>query len=301
MPRHGSAAGAAPAWTRRKMVTLLAACAAVAALLVAGLVLAIVTALAPHRTHAAVPAAAGNGGPGLATAPNRPHAAGAPDDAVPSVRAQQDALAAMPMPAVDDDAAKPGPVSTRDPSPALTLPDATASGPAGVATGFPHTELGAMAQLAAIDQTALQSGSLSGARAVITAWAQPGGPTASSWSGVAALGQLLDAAGLSGGGSPQLSLLMTPLMGLVKASLGPDWVIPCVDFELDATLSSTARAGVADCQRMTWAPDPTAGSTSGAAEGRWMIAAGAEPAEPPSVWPDTDRAYAVGYRDLTHG
>ena len=34
-----------------------------------------------------------------------------------------------------------------------------------------------MAQLAAIDQTALQSGSLSGARAVITAWALPGGPT----------------------------------------------------------------------------------------------------------------------------
>ena len=29
-----------------------------------------------------------------------------------------------------------------------------------------------------------------------------------------------------------------------------------------------------------------------------MIGAGAEPATPPSVWPDTDLAIAVGYRDL---
>ena len=108
-------------------------------------------------------------------------------------------------------------------------------------TGFPHTPAGALAQLAAIDQTALQSGSLAEARAVITGWALPGGPTASSWSRGAALAALFDAAGLSGGGSPQLGLVVTPLMGLIKGTVGPDFVIPCVDFELDVTLAQTAR------------------------------------------------------------
>ena len=35
--------------------------------------------------------------------------------------------------------------------------------------------------------------------------------------------------------------------------------------------------------------------------GRWMVGAGREPAEPPSVWPDTDTAVRAGYRDLRRG
>ena len=190
------------------------------------------------------------------------------------------------MPTVGEDASHPGPVSTRDPGAPILLPPPTATWPAGVPTGFAHTPDGAMAQLAAIDQAALQSGSLAGARTVIAAWAPPGGPTATSWSVVAALGALFDAAGLSGGGSPQLALVLTPLMGLVKGSVGMDFTVPCIDFELDVTLTQTARGATADCQRMAW---------NGA---RWMIAPGAEPATPPSVWPDTDTAIAVGYRDL---
>jgi hypothetical protein len=201
----------------------------------------------------------------------------------------QDALAARPMPAVLQSASHPGPVSDRDPGPPIVLPPATVAGPAGVPTGFPHTPEGAMAQLAAIDQTALQSGSLSGARAVIAAWALPGGPTTTGWSGVRAMSTLLNATGLSGGGSPQLAVVLTPLMGQIKGSVGPDFVVPCVDFELDVTLQQTARGATADCQRMIWHLD------------RWMIGPGDEPATPPSVWPDTDLAISVGYRDLRHG
>jgi hypothetical protein len=62
-----------------------------------------------------------------------------------------------------------------------------------------------------------------------------------------------------------------------------------VDFELDVTLQQTARGATADCQRMVWTVD------------HWMIGPGTEPAVPPSVWPDTDVAIAVGYRDLRHG
>ena len=146
-----------------------------------------------------------------------------------------------------------------------------------------------MAQLAAIDQTALQSGSLDGARAVIAAWALPGGPTTTSWSGVEAMRTLLTATGLSGGGSSQLAVVLTPLMGQIKGSVGPDFVVPCVDFELDVTLQQTARGAVADCQRMVWHRD------------RWMIGPGGEPALAPSVWPGTDLAIDVGWRDLRHG
>ena len=228
-----------------------------------------------------------------------------------SAQAAEDALAARAMPTVDQAASQPGPGSTRDPGTPIVLPNPVSTGPAVVPTGFPQTAAGALAQMAAIDATALQSGSLEGARAVITVWALPGGPTASSWSGVAALAQFFDAAGLSGGGAAQLALTLTPLMGLIKGSVGPDFVVPCVDFEADATLSATARVAIADCERMVWTTNPTGPATDAGADaapgsvapvqGRWMIGAGAEPADPPSVWPDTDTAIAVGYRDLSHG
>jgi hypothetical protein len=34
---------------------------------------------------------------------------------------------------------------------------------------------------------------------------------------------------------------------------------------------------------------------------RWMIGPGSEPADAASVWPDTDQAISVGYRDLRNG
>jgi hypothetical protein len=197
-------------------------------------------------------------------------------------------LAAKAMPNVGIDGAQPGPVSTRNPG-VINLPKPTSTGPAGVPTGFPHTPAGALAQMAAIDQTAMQSGTLAGVRAVIAAWAAPGGPTPETWSGVAAMADFLNAAGLSGGGSSQLALVVTPLMGLIKGSVGSDFVIPCVDFQFDATLSSTQHVAEADCERMVWQDD------------RWVIGPGPEPADPPSVWADTDTAVSVGYKDLRHG
>ena len=210
----------------------------------------------------------------------------------------RDALADKPMPSVDDDASHPGPVSTDRPRHAdRRCPAATATGPAQVPTGFPHTPAGAMAQLAAIDQVALQSGSLAGARAVIAGWAMPGGPDrAAAGRCVQAMAELFDAAGLSGGGSSQLALVLTPLMGQVKGSVGPDFVVPCVDFESTSPCSRPPAAPIADCQRMVWQP-----GRDRAASGRWMIGPGSEPATPPSVWPDTDTAIAVGYRDLRTG
>ena len=271
-------------WSRRKMLALLAGAAVGAAFLALGLVLTVVYAGRPAASRVAR----------STVSPAPTDASAATGAQAPAARADvtqraRDALAAAPMPQLDDAAARPGPVSTRDPGPALELPKATSVGPESVATGFPQTPLGAMAQLAAIDLTALQSGSLAGARAVITAWATPGGPTADSWSGVHALAAFLDAAGLSGGGSPQLALVVTPLMGQLKGSVGDDFTVPCLDYEVDATLTQTARVAVADCQRMVWTGQ------------RWMVGPGIEPADAPSVWPDTEAAIAVGYRDVRRG
>ena len=284
--RRSERARPAAPWTRQKMLALLIGAGLTAVLLVGGLVLAVVDAAQPARHPAGGAGSADSGrsgGQGGGVSSVGPPARGA------TAAAERDALAARPMPTVPADAAQPGPVSLRDPGAPIMLPAATRTGPAGVPTGFGPTRVGALAQLAAIDQAALQSGALSGARGVITGWALPGGPTTTNWSGVAALATLLNAAGLSGGGSGQLAIVVTPLMGQVKGSVGRDFVLPCVDFEVDVTLQQTARAAAADCQRMVWTGD------------LWMIGPGVEPAEAPSVWPDTDTAIGVGWRDLRRG
>jgi hypothetical protein len=208
--------------------------------------------------------------------------------APPSIEvSRQDALAAAPMPTAEPDDALPGPLSTRVPE-VIELPRPAGTGPAGVPTGFPRTPEGALAQLAAIDVTAMETASLDGVRRVITDWAAPGGPTPRTWSGVHAMADLLAAAGVSGVGSPQLSVVVRPVMGLVKGTVGADFAVVCVDFEFTVTVARTARAAVADCQRMTWAGD------------RWLIGAGPEPAPAPSIWPGTEAAIVTGYRELRH-
>jgi hypothetical protein len=270
-------------WDRSKLVTILAVALAAGFLGVVGLGLAIYYTIHPGH-HAPDPGTtqAGPGPSGTSSSPT------SPPPGQETGQYDQDMLAAKPMPVVGLDASQPGPVSTRNPG-VIVLPRATRTGATGVATGFPHTPEGALAQLAAIDQAAMQSGSLPGVRAVIAAWAAPGGPTPQSWSGVAAMAEFLDAAGLSGGGSPQMALVVTPLMGLIKGTVGPDFVVPCVDFQFDATLTATQHVAQADCERMVWQGN------------RWMIGPGPEPATPPSVWPDTDTAISVGYKDLRHG
>jgi hypothetical protein len=77
-------------------------------------------------------------------------------------------------------------------------------------------------------------------------------------------------------------------MGLIKGTVGAEFAVVCVDFEFTVTVEQTSRIAIADCQRMAWAGD------------RWMIGPGAEPAPAPSVWPGTDAAVGVGWRDLRY-
>jgi hypothetical protein len=281
--RRGTKQRPAPEWPRRKMLALLVGAGICAMAMLIGLVLAVAYYLLPsaatHGQHA---------GPQPGTSSKARAVAGARATAD-----RRDALAAEPMPTVDEDASHPGAVSTATPTAPLVVPTGAAVGPAHVPTGFPHTPGGALAQLAAIDQVAMQSLSLDAARQVIQAWAVRGGPTVENWSVIRGLAQLFTELGVSTGTSNQLALVLTPVMGQIKGSVGPDYVIPCIDFELDLTLTETARAATADCQRMVWIRDAATPAT-----GCWRIGAGTEPVTPPSVWPDTDLAITVGYRDL---
>jgi len=279
-----------PVWNRGKLVAMLAGAAATGLLVVVGLGLFVFYALHPADSAAGKRPAAGQADGQRAAAASVPEVPGsaASPAAAGSDRVRQDALASAPMPVVDPSEAQPGPVSTRNPG-LIRLPGPTRVGPAGVPTGFPRTPEGALAQLAAIDQAAMQSGSLAGVREVIAEWAAPGGPTQESWSAVEAMASFLDAAGLSSGGSAQLALSVTPMMGMIKGTVGPDFVVPCVNFEFAATMTETVRVAASDCQRMVW-------------DGRrWLIGPGPEPAPAPDVWPGTETAVTVGYKDLRRG
>ena len=250
-------------WSRRRLVAALSGGTLTLALLLAGLGVALHGMLTSTDP----------------SAPTTTSRSEAPDP--------REQLADSGFPAVEESAARPGPLSTT-PFETLVIPSPTRAGPADVATGFPQTAAGALAQLIAIDQAALQSGSVIGAQEVVRAWAAPGGPTPATWSGVLAVADLLQAAGLPAEGSPTLVISASPEMGLVKGSVGPAYVVACVDFVVTATLSQTARVAAADCQRMEWRGD------------RWMIGEGPEPAQAPSVWPGTDAAHAVGYQELRY-
>ena len=184
---------------------------------------------------------------------------------------------------VDESAARPGSLTTKQ-FKEIRLPAPTSLGPVGVSSGFPRTPEGALAQLAAIDQLVLQSASVATAQDVIREWAMPGGPTPESWSGVDAVAALLSSAGVSGNGDSTLTVSASPEMGLIKDE--SDSLVACVDFVVTATKTKTASVAAADCQRMVWV------------DGRWMIGAGPEPAQAPSVWPGTDAALEVGYKVL---
>lgn len=197
-----------------------------------------------------------------------------------------DQLAASPLPTAPAELAQPG-LLTTEPIGTITLPVSTRTGPAGVRTGFPHTPEGAMAQLAAIDKAAIESGTVPGAQGVITEWAAEGGPTPQTWSGVGAVAAFLESAGLPNTGDPSVVLQLEPSMGFIKGEVGADSVIPCIDFVLIASATQTNRVATADCQRMVW-------------EGtRWVVGPGPEPATPPSLWPGTDASVMAGYRQIT--
>jgi hypothetical protein len=260
---------------RRRVLALVVGAVGLSVVLIAGVVLSAV-----HLVHApTTPADARPSRPSVSTAGPAPVSG--------QVAKARDALAARAMPDTGTGMSNGRPdLSTRDPGAPIVLPPGRSVGAWGVQTGFPQTPEGAMAQLAAIDVAALGSASLAGVRAVIRDWAAPGGPTPRSWSGVKAMASLLESIGVTADGTARLNVRAIAQMGLIKGTVGDDFVVACVDFTIDISFGGTSRTAAADCQRMLWL------------DGRWVIGPGAEPAQAPQAWPGTDAALDAGYRDL---
>lgn len=206
----------------------------------------------------------------------------------------EDEVAMRPLPDASLEAAQPGRLSSEQAG-TLHIPPPTRVEELGVAAGFPQTPEGALAQLAAIDAAALTSASVRVAQAVIEQWADPGGPTPENWSGVRAMTALLESAGTPSDARDAITVSVEPAMGFIKGTVGADFVVPCIDFIVTATLTAPAGTGAvaqprqvaaADCQRMVWRGD------------RWMVGAGDEPAAAPSLWPGSQASFDAGYEWL---
>lgn len=258
-------------WTRRKLQILLAVTVVVVFALLGGGVWSMVSML---RTDLTTDRAFTSG-----------RASSTGDGSV------RDQLAVEPLDSASLEQAQPGPVSTGKTG-TLQIPAPTRIDAANVPSGFTHTSLGALAQLIAIDQSAIAPASVRNAQLVIDNWAAPGGPTSANWSGVKAVATLLSAGGFPADGSGGLWVTVEPKMGLIKGSVGDDFVIPCVDFVITSSITGSAgdarpqRIAAADCQRMVWADD------------RWVIGPGDEPAPAPSLWPGTQGSFDAGYQWL---
>ncbi len=257
----------------RAWLTLVTA-AILALALLAGLLYAIATTLRGSRSVAADTASPPTSSAGPATSPT------------PSGSAREDELAQRPMLALAPSAADPQPLVSavagapvRLPSPTRTVGD--------LASGFPHTSVGALAALAAIDSMALRDLRPAQVRQVYSWAALPGAVSLKDWRMNLAAEAALEGAGVPEGSS-DLQSTFTPLAVQVKGHVGRDFVVACVLGEWSLTYRSNARAGIGDCQRMVWS------------RGRWRIGPGEQPASAPSAWPGSADAVRAGWRSVAH-
>lgn len=252
-------------WSRERLLVMLIGSVLVVALLLTGLVMAVVNVVAGHSRPAAKASAVQTG----------------------SELPVRDRIAAAPMASVDPDAA-----FTPDPAVAdaatIKVPMASVVGPAEVPSGFPQSPQGAVGQLAAIEQTVLESMSLPVTRQVHSEWVQAGGPSLEEWELTRNVQSFL-ASARQGGQEKDVTTLVTadPAAAMVKGVDGPDWTVVCVLMDVQAAIKTESRMGYGLCQRMQWV------------DGRWQIAAGTVPAAAPSAWPGSRAAAEAGWLTWT--
>jgi hypothetical protein len=198
----------------------------------------------------------------------------------------RDRIAAAPM-ASEDAAAATRPDPATELAPPIHVPDSISGrGPAGVPV-FGHTAEGAVAQLAAIDESVLEAMSVPQARDVHTTWVESGGPSFEEWDLTQNVTAFLRGARQGATKDVTTMVAVTPAGGLVKGTDGPDWTLACVLLDVEATIQTSFRMGWADCQRMQWTGQ------------RWLIGAGVQPATAPSAWPGSKAALAAGWLTWT--
>jgi len=266
----------AGSWDRRRLLATLVAVAAVALLMAVGLAYALhlVITSSGQELTGSTPTHTRTAGT----------SAGRVVDTLTAGPARRDAIAAAAMLAVPPAAGRSGTPASR-PAPGIPIPAAGVVGPAGVATGFPRTEQGAVGQLAAITISVLQSMSIEHTNAVHAAWSEPAAVPAGDWELMSSVQAFLGSASGQAADSALSTVVVTPVGAQVKGSDGPDWTLACVLFDVRASVVRTARVAFGHCSRMQWHQQ----------ENRWLIGAGAAPARAPSTWPGTQIAHDAGW------
>ena len=248
-------------WGRGRLVAVLCGSAVAVLVLLLGLVLAVHSAVTGNRGDAA-----------------------AAERVLPADReARRDALAAEPMLRVSRSDSLGG-VPAALPGPVIEVPGSTVIGPAKVASGFPHTEHGAIGQLAAIEVSVLSEMNVARVVEVYQAWTADGVAPVEQWRLMGHVRSFLGAVKMDGHLSDGATVTVTPVAAQTKASDGPDWTIACVLVDVRAKYRSEARMAYGYCERMAWDGQ------------RWLIAPGVPPALAPSTWPGTDLAVQAGWR-----
>lgn len=195
----------------------------------------------------------------------------------------RDEIAAAAMSSVAPDQGRPGArMSTARPA-IFEVPPASSTGAAGVASGFPQSPAGAVAQLGAVVTAVLDRMDVEHAAQVYAAWSVPDAPAVESWPLMAAVRSFLEAARLSRL-EPGQVVVTTPVGAMVKGTDGPTWTLACVLVTVRARVKAEARIAYGHCERMTWLA------------GRWVIGAGLAPARAPGTWPGSEAMVAAGWR-----
>lgn len=262
-------------WSRSRLLGILVAAVVVAALILGGLVYAVVLAFSGVGSSEATT--------GVATGED-------PVSGRPSVargEAHRDEIAAEPMLSVPESAAYPATTSNDTPRKISVPAGLGIQGPGLVATGFPNTPEGAIGQLAQIDVAVLQSMSLQTAQEVYATWALPGGVSAEDWWITRSVQAFLSSSNMGEVKDAGATVTVEPAAALVKGTDGPDWATVCVLLKVSASYKQDGQVAFGHCERMQWVG------------GRWMLAPGPPAAPAPSTWPGTDYALEAGWRTWT--
>ncbi|WP_224390414.1 hypothetical protein [Pseudonocardia sp. ICBG1293] len=252
----------------------------------AGLVLVTTGLLALLLTGGIVAALADlvlDGGRGIAADDDAPDAA--TSDTAATART---ALATAPMLDLPPAAAAPHALTTRTAGPPVALPAAAPGDP--LATRFPATPEGALAQLAELMRVGMAGGDPAVWERTYDAVAEPGAaPAAGTWTG-RDLVDLRRGAGMSVSGPPPegTSISWTPTAAMVKGTLdGGTYTVACVLGELVVeNRGRVVTAGWGNCLPMHRTGD------------RWLVAAGPTAALAPSAWPGSAEAVDAGWREI---
>lgn len=261
-------------WTRQRLLLSLATAGLLVIAALLGVVLAFGQALATGSWPVASTSATDEDPVSDNSAPGIVEASGS--------SAVRDRIAAVLMVSLPSEAAtRPDPALM--PAPRIRVPDAlNGRGPAGVPI-FPHTDVGAIAQLAAIDVAVLEAMSIPHTAEVHQAWVLAGGPAMDSWDLAANVAAFLRSSRQGATKDATTLVRVRPVGAMVKGTDGPDWLVACVLLDVSATIRAEARMGWGHCARMQWA------------DGRWQIAPGVPPALAPSAWPGSKAAVAAGW------